>query len=92
MYAASWPLFPFIRLAHMRTDLKRIARTEPVLRFVPLVFAMLSGISLGEAVGYITGPGRSGEWTAMHELRFVERANSADRAVLEDMIQTARRA
>ena len=91
-YAASWPLFPFLRYAHMRADLQRIARVEPVWRFVPLVFAMMCGISIGEALGYMGGPGRSGEWAAMHELRFIERANSADRAALEDMMQAARRA
>ena len=91
-YATLWPLFPFLRYAHMRADLQRIARTEPVWRFVPLVFAMLCGISIGEALGYMTGAGRSGEWAALHELRFIERANSADRAVLEDMMQAARRA
>jgi hypothetical protein len=82
-------LFPFIRLAQMRQDFRRIARLEHVWFLMPLVFAMLSGIAIGEVIGYLSGPGRSHEWLARHELHLFERANAADRRQLEAMIRAA---
>jgi GT2 family glycosyltransferase len=79
LYAAGWPLFPWIRLAQMREDIQRIARQEPTWFLLPLGVLLLHLLALGEAIGYLVGPGRASEWLDRNELcRWDERMTRAD--------------
>jgi hypothetical protein len=82
-------LFPFIRFMQLRGDFRRLALREPIWFLMPMVFAMLGGIAIGEFVGYLGGPGGSNQWLLQHEMRLFERANATDRGRFNAMMQAA---
>jgi hypothetical protein len=86
-FAAAWPLFPWIRLAQMRPDYRRIAREEPMWFLLPLVLLLLHLMALGESAGYLFGIGRAAEWTDRHELSGAkERMSRFDVVELEKLV------
>lgn len=77
-FALASPLIPCVRLARIVKHLRRSGRLGMLPRLLPpLIPALLCG-ALGEATGYVLGPGRSAELKAPIELRrqeFVARSD-----------------
>ena len=60
IYALGFPLTPVVRLRRLLTDVRRV-RTQSGRRpgLIPLLALSLAVDALGEAIGYLRGPGRS---------------------------------
>jgi GT2 family glycosyltransferase len=82
-YAAAWPLIPLVRLRRVFRDLRR-ARSPGVLpRLLPPVLLGLTVSALGEAMGYLLGPGSAPEKVSayhFHRDRHVTRRDRVEMA------------
>jgi hypothetical protein len=74
IYAASWPFIPPRRLARMVNASLRINHREMIPRILPVGVVLFACNAFGEAVGALSGPGRSVEWITSiehHRQRFM---------------------
>jgi hypothetical protein len=80
-YALAFPLVPLVRLKRLLPDLRRVPiafASRPGL--IPLIALGLTVDAFGEAVGYLWGPGRSGQLMLTIELERARYMSAADTA------------
>jgi hypothetical protein len=78
-YATAWPLIPLVRLRRVFRDLRR-ARSHGVLpRVLPPVLLGLTVSALGEATGYLLGPGHAPEKVSAYEFHRDRHVTRRDR-------------
>lgn len=82
-YAGAWPLIPLVRLRRVTRDVARVPSDGVFLRVLPPVLLGLTFSALGEALGYLLGPGNAYERVTHYEFdrdRFVTRRDRAEMA------------
>jgi GT2 family glycosyltransferase len=82
-YAAAWPLIPLVRLRRAFRDLRRAPSHGVFPRVLPPVLLGLTVSALGEATGYLLGPGQAPEKVGAYEFhrdRHMTRRDQAEMA------------
>ncbi|HLA63851.1 MAG TPA: hypothetical protein VK610_05455 [Rhodothermales bacterium] len=69
LYGVAWPLFPLMQLRGLVPQVRRLALpTGLLLRLVPALALTLAARAVGEALGYLAGPGHALESLEDYEL------------------------
>ena len=82
-YAAAWPLIPLVRLRRVLRDVSRAREHGVFPRVLPPVALGLTVSALGEAAGYLFGPGEAADLVSAYEFdrdRHVTRRDRAEMA------------
>ena len=83
-YAGAWPLIPLVRLRRVFRDVRRARKHGAFPRALPAVLpAVLLGLTvsaLGEATGYLLGPGEAPEKVGAYEFHRDRHLTRGDRA------------
>jgi hypothetical protein len=79
-YAGAWPLIPFVRLRRVFRDLRRAREHGVFPRVLPPVLLGLTVSALGEATGYLLGPGEAPEKVSAYEFHRDRHVTRRDRA------------
>lgn len=84
LYAVSWPLFPWIRLAKMRGRFQAFRNRFAILPLMPGIFVLLFATAFGECLGYLAGMGDgSRSYLLKLELEFPYRLNEREQLAIE---------
>jgi hypothetical protein len=82
LYTASTPLLVVVRIARTLGHVRRAGRAALLPRLLPVIALSLSVNCVGQALGYVLGPGRSSRRRLTIELERHRYLNRADRATL----------
>jgi GT2 family glycosyltransferase len=82
-YATAWPLIPLVRLRRVFRDLRRVPSHGVLPRVLPPVLLGLTVSALGEATGYLLGPGQAPQKVSAYEFRRDRHVTRRDRAEME---------
>jgi hypothetical protein len=79
-YAGAWPLIPLVRVRRVFRDLRRAREHGVFPRVLPPVALGLTVSALGEATGYLLGPGDAPEKVSAYEFHRDRHVTRLDRA------------
>jgi hypothetical protein len=79
-YATAWPLIPLVRLRRVFRDVRRAPSHGVLPRVLPPVLLGLTVSALGEATGYLLGPGEAPEKVSAYEFHRDRHVTRRDRA------------
>ncbi len=79
-YATAWPLIPLVRLRRVFRDVRRAPSRGVLPRVLPPVLLGLAVSALGEATGYLLGPGDAPEKVSAYEFHRDRHVTRRDRA------------
>jgi hypothetical protein len=82
VYALGSPLIPAIRLRRCVRDFRRSRRRPSVVRILPAITLSLTVSAMGEAMGYLFGPGDAPVRVSEYEFHRTRHVTSADRAAM----------
>jgi GT2 family glycosyltransferase len=85
-YSAAWPLIPFVRLRRVFRDLRRAREHDVFPRVLPPVLLGLTVSALGEATGYLLGPGEAPEKVSAYEFHRERHVTRRDRAEIASTV------
>jgi hypothetical protein len=81
-FAVASPLIPAVRLRRFMRDVRRMRRPPSIVRLLPALSLSLAVSALGEAVGYLLGPGDAPLRVSEYEFRRDRHVTPADRAAM----------
>ncbi|HEX8648027.1 MAG TPA: glycosyltransferase [Thermoleophilaceae bacterium] len=81
-YAGAWPLIPLVRIRRVFRDVGRAREHGVMPRVLPPVLLGLVVSALGEAAGYLLGPGEAPERVSAYEFHRDRHVTRRDRAAM----------